>query len=55
VIRALLAAALVAGCGVKAPPRPPLAPGAAPAAAAAEPARCDGCATAPAPRPEKGP
>jgi hypothetical protein len=49
--RTVLAAALLAGCGVKAPPRPPEKAGAraAPPAAAA-PATCETCAPgAPAP------
>jgi hypothetical protein len=54
-IRAALLAALVAGCGVKAPPRPPLKPGAAPsdppAAAEPAPATCETCGTGPAPAP----
>ncbi len=58
-IRALAVAALLAGCGVKAPPRPPLGPGAtapdrpeaaepdAGERAAAEPAAAGACATPP--------
>jgi len=49
---ALLAAALLAGCGIKAAPRPPLRPGASPEerpAAAPKPASCDTCDTTPSP------
>jgi hypothetical protein len=46
---ALFVAIALAGCGVKAPPRPPAKPGAAaPAPAADAPAACDTCG-APAP------
>jgi hypothetical protein len=51
-IRALVLAALAAGCGVKAPPRPPVKagePAARPAAAA--PPACEGCGTTPAAAP----
>jgi hypothetical protein len=47
--RGLLVAAALAGCGVKAPPRPPAKPGAAaPAPATDAPAACKTCG-APAP------
>jgi hypothetical protein len=50
---ALLVAALLAGCGIKAAPRPPLRPGATPEARpiAAEPTSCDTCDTTPSPAP----
>ncbi len=51
--RALLAAALLSACGIKAAPRPPVKPGAAPEErpAAAEPASCETCGSAPTPSP----